>query len=79
MTFEEYTRAIEWPPTVDRGPRHGYRGLYPTGYSLQPCSPHPLFSERVRTKRRRQVIVASVFITGSADGLGRLAAQGLLT
>src|SRR6266436_6030418 len=38
-----------------------------------------MYSERVRTKKRRRVIVASVFITGSADGLGRLAAQRLVT
>src|SRR5207245_5415436 len=43
------------------------------------ASPHPLSSERVRTKRRSRVTVASVFITGSADGLGRLAAQRLVT
>src|SRR5258708_13898197 len=38
-----------------------------------------MYSERVRTKRRSRVTVASVFITGSADGLGRLAAQRLVT
>src|SRR6266702_6056154 len=36
-----------------------------------------MYSERVRTSNSR-VTVASVFITGSADGLGRLAAQRLV-
>jgi hypothetical protein len=35
VTFEEYTRHIDWPLTVDRRrARHGYGGLYPAGYSL---------------------------------------------
>src|SRR5258708_38644455 len=37
-----------------------------------------MYSERVRTKRRSRVRVASVFIAASADGLGRLAAQRLV-
>src|SRR5258708_10051307 len=37
-----------------------------------------MYSERVRTRRRSRVRVASVFSRGSADGLGRLAAQRLV-
>ena len=51
MTFEEYTRHIDW---------HGYGGLYPAGYSL--LTPYLLAASGTRASIAAATVLSASFV-----------------